>query len=258
MTMKISPDIQHVLLDIEGTTCPVSFVSEVLFPYASAQLLPYLQQHQHEESIRSLLAEVFGAWQADSSPEAIALGKGVISHGDHPDRRDQPEPSPEEAYVYLNWLIEQDKKLTALKDLQGLIWEEGYQQAKLVAPLFADVPAALQHWHAKGITLSVYSSGSVQAQKLLYAHTNAGDLSQLFSHWFDTRTGAKNLRASYETISMALKAKPENMLFISDAPAELAAASSAQMTVIFSQRPGNPHLDAQGFAAIQSFDELEF
>ncbi|MEB3317161.1 MAG: acireductone synthase [Cyanobacteriota bacterium] len=256
--MKISPDIQYVLLDIEGTTCPISFVSTVLFPYASAQLLSYLKKHQHEESIRALLAEVFSAWRDDNSPEAMSLRQESMGQGDQPDQHDLLVLSPEEACIYLNWLTKQDKKLTALKELQGLIWEEGYQQAKLVAPLFADVPAALKLWHAKGITLSVYSSGSVQAQKLLYRYTNAGDLSQLFSHWFDTRTGAKNQPSSYQTIAMALKAKPEHVLFISDSPAELIAANNAQMKVIFSLRPGNQHRAAKDFPIIENFDDLEF
>jgi enolase-phosphatase E1 len=255
--MRISSDIQHVLLDIEGTTCPVTFVSQVLFPYASAELLPYLQRHHSDPSIRSLLAEVHSAWRNDSSPEAIALAKGVNRLSDNGQWVDQTELAPEEACLYLNWLINQDRKLTALKDLQGLIWEEGYQQGKLIAPLFADVPAALQLWHSKGIALSVYSSGSIHAQKLLYAHSNAGNLSHLFSHWFDTRTGAKNQPASYANISVVLQAKPAQVLFVSDAPAELSAAKRAGMSVLFSRRPGNPHHHAEDCPTIETFETLE-
>ncbi len=236
--------IQHLVLDIEGTTCPVSFVSEVLFPYAREQLLPYLQQHQEEESIRTLLAEVQAAWLSDKTPEAICLAKRLPSQLKHGQSNNQAELSPEEACVYLHWLIQQDRKLTALKDLQGLIWEEGYQKNQLIAPLFPDVPPALHRWHQKGIGLAVYSSGSIQAQKLLYSHTNAGDLSHLFTQWFDTRTGAKDQPESYAKIASHLHAKPQDILFVSDAPNELAAARTAQMMTTFSCRPGNPHQEA--------------
>ena len=255
--MKVSPNIQHVLLDIEGTTCPVSFVSEVLFPYANAQLLPYLQQHRTVASIRSLLAEIQTAWRNDSNPEAMALAQTMNVLNAQNEWCNQSELSPEKASRYLSWLIKHDRKLTALKDLQGLIWEEGYQQNKLIAPLFADVPSALQRWHQKGIVLSVYSSGSIQAQKLLYTHSNAGNLSHLFSHWFDTRTGPKNQSQSYTNIAAALKAQPEQVLFISDAVAELRAAKSANMAALFSQRAGNPQHYAEGFPIIETFASLD-
>jgi len=284
--MTISSNIHHVLLDIEGTTCPVTFVGDVLFPYAAEQLLPYLKQHYAQAPIRTLLKEIYSAWQLDTSPEAIALsstvsgftlpvctedptgsadrahggeaiGADVRAESGHSSGSGQLEGlSPEDACIYLNWLIKQDRKLTALKDLQGLIWEQGYQDGTLVAPLFSDVPEALSRWHHKGIQLSVYSSGSIQAQKLLYSHTNHGDLSHLFSHWFDTRTGAKNQTASYVSIARALRTNPEHVLFISDVVDELKAASSAQMTVLLSRRPGNTPCQAEGFPMIDDFSML--
>ncbi|MFN9623746.1 MAG: acireductone synthase [Cyanobacteriota bacterium] len=255
--MNPTPGIQVVLLDIEGTTCPVSFVSDVLFPYAREQMLAYLQEHHSDSSIRSLLAEVHAAWQNDFSPGAMALAKGLNPDDREASKRDGPDLLPEEAWIYLNWLIQEDRKLTALKDLQGLIWEQGYQQKKLIAPLFKDVAPALQRWHQAGIQLAVYSSGSVQAQKLLYGHTNAGDLSHLFSHWFDTRTGCKTQPESYAKIATVLKSQPEEILFISDAPAELVAARQAQMGTIFSCRPGNPHQQAEGHTRIESFAAIQ-
>jgi enolase-phosphatase E1 len=243
--------IRHVVLDIEGTTCPVHFVSEVLFPYAQAKLLPFLTRHQSEEPIRQLLQEVQAALLHDPSPIAEAL------------REEAPSPESQGCYgldtlcSYLNWLIQTDRKITPLKDIQGRIWDEGYQQGDLIAPLFADVPGALQRWHAEGLVLSVYSSGSVQAQKLLYSHTESGDLSHIFSHWFDTRTGAKNDPESYRTIARVLNTQPEHVMFISDAIAELVAAEQAGMAALFSLRPGNPQQDPQHFRAIQSFEALE-
>lgn len=243
--------IRHVVLDIEGTTCPVNFVSEVLFPYASRKLLTFLISHQAEEPIQKLLHEVEEVLQQDPAPFAVALRTGATSTDQ------QGAHGVQTLCSYLDWLIRTDRKITPLKDLQGRIWEEGYQEGELIAPLFDDVPKALQRWHARGLQLSVYSSGSVQAQKLLYAHTKSGDLSHCFNHWFDTRLGPKNDAASYMTIARRLHAKPENVLFISDAIAELSAASRAGMAVMFSLRPGNPAQDSQHFQTLTDFDELD-
>jgi enolase-phosphatase E1 len=255
--MKLPLSIQHILLDIEGTTCPVNYVSEVLFPYAKTHLLAYLKEHESEASQRALIAEVQSHWQQDSSPEARRLAHAV--HQSRIKTR-TPESSPltsEEACIYLQWLIQQDRKSTPLKELQGLIWEQGYRQRELIAPLFADVPPVLQRWHRQGLALSVYSSGSVQAQKLLYAHTNVGDLTSLFQSWFDTRTGPKNDASSYSLIAQQLQTKPRNILFISDSPAELIAARGAELIPVFSQRPGNPVLQAEDFAQIHTFFEFD-
>ena len=244
--------IHQVLLDIEGTTCPVQFVSEVLFPYAQAKLLPFLTSHRSEDPIRQLLQEVADALLADPSPEAVAL-RAAAPAADH-----QGSFGLTTLCSYLDWLIQTDRKITPLKDLQGRIWDEGYHQGDLIAPLFADVPKALKRWHTQGLGLSVYSSGSVQAQKLLYSHTESGDLSPLFSHWFDTRTGAKNDPESYRTIARLLNSQPANVVFISDAIGELTAAEQAGMAVLFSLRPGNPQQDPQHFRPIQSYEALEF
>jgi len=250
--MTIPPPVRQVVLDIEGTTCPVDFVSEVLFPYARAKLLPFLSRHKAEEPIRKLLQEVQAALLQDPSPTAGAL------RSEAPSTEVQGSYGLDTLCSYLDWLIQADRKITPLKDLQGRIWDEGYQEGDLIAPLFADVPRALQRWHAEGIGLSVYSSGSVQAQKLLYRHTESGDLSPVFSHWFDTRTGAKNDPESYRKITTTLQTQPESVLFISDAIVELVAADQAGMAVVFSLRPGNPQQDPQHFRAIESFDSLDF
>lgn len=245
--MNPSQTILHVLLDIEGTTCPISFVSEVLFPYAQQRMLPFLKEHQSEEAIHNLLQELRIALKQDPSPEAIALRATTA---------EQDDVGLETLGCYINALISTDRKVTPLKDLQGMIWEEGYQRKEIIAPLFADVPNALQRWHDRGLTLSVYSSGSVQAQKLLYSHTEHGDLSPLFSHWFDTRAGAKNLSSSYEQIATILQTTPERILFISDSASELKAADQAKLAVIYSQRASNPDQDAKGFPSLPDFSRL--
>ena len=198
--MKIE-GISHVLLDIEGTTCPVSFVAGTLFPCAA----------QH-------------------------LGAFVES---------------------LQLLIKQDRKLSELKDLQGLLWAKGYASGDLKGPLFADVAPALRRWHQQGAVLAVYSSGSVAAQQLLYGHSTEGDLRSLFSHWFDTRTGAKQEVASYRAISEAMGVGGSKVLFISDSLLECEAAHAAEMQVLFSDREGNPGRDNGPFERIRSYEDLQ-
>lgn len=233
--------ITHLLLDIEGTTCPVSFVADVLFPYARAALRPYLDNHGSEPEVQALVVELQQAWLADMQPEPVALRQ---RHG------------TEEVVMYLEWLIDNDIKLTPLKDLQGRIWRAGYAAGDLLAPLFADVAPALQRWHASGLVLTVYSSGSVPAQQLLYQHTESGDLRALFSHWFDTRTGAKQQSISYTQIADLMQTTPEQVLFISDSLAELQAAAQAGMACLFSDREGNPGRDSGGFERISDYSQL--
>ncbi|EDY39624.1 2,3-diketo-5-methylthio-1-phosphopentane phosphatase [Cyanobium sp. PCC 7001] len=232
--------ITHLLLDIEGTTCPVSFVAEELFPYAAAQLETFLREHRQDSHVTALLAETDAAWAIDTDPAAQRL-------------RHQSDAL---VIDYLQLLIRHDRKLPALKQLQGLIWEQGYAAGVLRAPLFADVPQALQRWKKQGLVLAVYSSGSVKAQQLLYGHSSGGDLRGCFSHWFDTRSGAKREPASYSGIANAMDAEPSRILFISDALEECVAARQAGLQVLFSSRPGNPARDAEDFDRVESYANL--
>ncbi|MEB3166189.1 MAG: acireductone synthase [Cyanobacteriota bacterium] len=236
------PAVSWVLLDIEGTTCPVTFVSETLFPYASRNLENLIASCGDDLSVQALLHEVEEAWSSDPDPQAIEL-------------RIQSANSPPQlsCLAYLRWLIEKDRKLPALKELQGMVWERGYASGDLQAPLFADVPPALLRWQAAGISLAVYSSGSIAAQKLLYAHTAAGDLRACFRCWFDTRTGSKREASSYRTIATQLACEPGSIQFISDIKAELDAAHAAGMQVLFSQREGNPEQDPGPYPVIRTF-----
>ena len=241
--------ITHLLLDIEGTTCPVSFVAEVLFPYARRALEPYLQRHGAEPAVAALVQEVETAWRQDPHPEAQALW-AAASEASTPTHGERVVP-------YLQWLIDNDIKLTPLKDLQGRIWAEGYGTGTITAPLFGDVAEALRRWHAAGLRLAVYSSGSVPAQQLLYRHSDSGDLTGLFSHWFDTRVGAKQQPDSYRTIVEAMGVQAEEVLFISDALGELEAAHGAGMAVLLSDRPGNPNRDSGPFERISDYRQLQ-
>lgn len=241
---------RHVLLDIEGTTCPVSFVSMTLFPYAAAQLGPFLAAHGSLPAVAELVQQVQEAWAQDCSEEAVALRRTTSLDAD----------PCQSVLPYLQWLIRQDRKLPALKELQGLVWEEGYRSGALLGPLYEDVPPALERWQQTGLTLSVYSSGSVRAQQLLYSHSNAGDLRHRFSHWFDTRIGSKHEANSYLRICQTLQALPEQVLFISDSPAEIKAASDAGLSVLHSQRTDTQATKAADIrmscASISSFEHV--
>ncbi len=276
-------DISHVLLDIEGTTCPVSFVSDTLFPYARARLESFLMEHGQDPGLKALLCDLQEAWHNDNSgninnaatiniaasmKNPIARQDGA-SHGTfqsesvHWQQHVSPQPpaqqpSLQQLCTFLKSLIDDDRKLTALKELQGLIWNEGYTNGSLRAPLFADVAPALERWHAAGLQLAVYSSGSVAAQQLLYGHSDAGDLRQLFCGWFDTRVGPKQDPASYLRIADSLSAPAAKILFISDSLAELNAAHLSGLPVIYSSRPGNPEDNPGPHSQITTLQQIPF
>lgn len=258
--MLLRSGISHLLLDIEGTTCPVSFVADTLFPYAATHLEGFLRQHRHNAEVAPLIAATQQAWSDDEAPEARSLRDGFTPAGGEVVGGVEAENSVDgvrAVSAYLRLLIAHDRKLTALKDLQGLIWKAGYAEGALMAPLFADVAPALQRWQAQGLVLGVYSSGSVAAQQLLYGHSQDGDLCHLFSHWFDTRTGPKQDTGSYSTIAAAMGTEPAQVLFISDALAECSAADRSGMAVLFSDRPGNPQRDPGPFERISDYTHLQ-
>ena len=241
--------IRQVVLDIEGTTCPVHFVSETLFPYAAARLEAFLEARQEDCAVQELVAQVAEAWRHDPHPAARSLLDSTPLNAG-PSARILP---------YLQWLIREDRKLTPLKDLQGLIWEEGYGRGVLQGPLYPDVAPALRRWRKAGLGLSVYSSGSIKAQQLIYGYSNVGDLRPLFQQWFDTRIGSKLQPDSYIRIASHLKAEPQDVLFISDSLAELKAASISGLVVLFCDRSDSlsGSKDCCGFTTIQSFDSID-
>ena len=157
---------------------------------------------------------------------------------------------------YLKHLISIDKKSTALKDLQGKIWERGYKNGELKSQLFPETAECLRDWREQGITLSVYSSGSIQAQKLLYRHSPMGDLEKLFSHWFDTHTGPKKCTKSYTKIAKQLQSSPNKIWFVSDNGAECDSARLAGMHTLFRLRDGNPDRDPRDNTVVQSLREV--
>ena len=238
---------QHLLLDIEGTTCPVRFVSDVLFPFAKQELSNYVKRHWNKSPYNKPIQAAKKEWLDDQSPESNQI-KQQVSKGE--------TEEIDGLIQYLKHLISIDKKSTALKDLQGKIWEHGYNIGELKSQLFPETAECLHKWHEQGLTLSVYSSGSIRAQKLLYRHSTAGSLEKIFSYWFDTHTGPKKSMESYTTIAEQLRSSPNKIWFVSDNRAECDCARSAGMHTLFSLRDGNPDQDPGNHMVIQSLREV--
>jgi len=240
--------IRGVLLDIEGTTTPIAFVHEVLFSYARSQVWRFLTEHFDS-------AEVLADLQQLREEHALDVKQNLQP----PALKEEPrEAEIDSLAAYASWLIDRDRKASGLKSLQGKIWQQGYSDGTLKAELFADVRPALEGWRRAGLKISIFSSGSSLAQKLLFAHTAAGDLSGLIDNYFDTAVGSKTEAASYHRIASALRLPAQDVLFISDVVAELDAAGAAGMRTLLCVRPGNqPQPSAERHRKIRDFDEIQ-
>jgi enolase-phosphatase E1 len=220
--------IRTILTDIEGTTSSLSFVRDVLFPYARRHMRDFVTTHIEEAPVRQALDDVDNA-----------VGRLL---------------SMEEAIEQLIRWIDRDRKITPLKTLQGLIWEAGYLDGDFFGHIYPDAVEHLRTWHAAGVDLYVYSSGSVHAQKLLFGHTEFGDLTPLFSGYFDTRVGAKSEPESYRRIQQQIGTPAGEILFLSDSPAELDAARAAGMQTTQLQRDAGTRSSAHPTA--REFGEI--
>lgn len=232
-----------ILLDIEGTVSEIAFVHHVLFPYARQNVTAFLTSDMARPEIREVIELMAKDAGADSAtawcPHALESCEGRA------------------------WLVRQvhdwmdlDAKLTGLKALQGFIWESGYRNGSLRSHVFPEVPGCLKRWTASGQTVAIYSSGSRAAQKLLFAHTTAGDLTPWISAYFDTTSGGKRETNSYHTIARQLNVTEASVLFLSDVPEELTAAASAGMSTALVVRPGNRPTDDQRHSRIHSLEEI--
>lgn len=232
--MPLPSGVRAVLTDIEGTTTPLSFVLDVLFPYARRRLDAACASGDPRlaESLRRLREEY----------EAEKAGADLPSFGD--------------GAPYAHWLMDQDRKSTALKMLQGILWEEGYRNGELKGQVYPDVAAALRTWKERGIRARVFSSGSVLAQKLIFGYSDQGDLLTFFEGYHDTTTGPKQVATSYQAIAEAFALPPEQILFLSDVTAELDAARTAGMPAGLLIRPGNRPAEPNGHPVYRSFEEL--
>jgi len=234
------------LLDIEGTTTPVDFVYKTLFPFAAERVDGYLRRHLGEPETMSLLEDLRRAHAAEWTDHP-AIGPWL---------RRTSEEEIVSATRYVRHLITQDRKVTPLKTLQGKIWEEGYRSGDLLGTVYEDVPRAFMRWRADGKHIAIFSSGSVLAQKLLFGHSNEGDLTKYIEAHFDTTTGPKREAKSYSAIAGALRAESGNVLFVSDVEAELDAAKEAGIQTALMIRPGAAEATNARHATIKSFDEL--
>jgi enolase-phosphatase E1 len=229
------------LLDVEGTTTPIDFVYRVLFPYARDRFHAFVTQHGSEPEVA---AEVRGL--AEEHRRDVSAGLKPPAW----------EDTPEGITAYALWLMDRDRKTTALKALQGRIWQVGFEARELQASVYEDVVRAFARWQAAGRRIAIYSSGSIRAQQLLFANTQAGDLTPSLSAYFDTTTGFKTEADSYRRIAEALGHPPGAILFVSDVGAELDAALAAGFATALCARSDTLPL-AGTHRLITSFDQLQ-
>ncbi len=222
--------IKAIVTDIEGTTSSISFVKEVLFPYAAKAFPTFLRTNWADDSVRAQIA-------------AAEKECG------------QPLPTPEAANAVFQQWIAEDRKATPLKALQGMIWKQGYQNGDYTAHLYPDTANALKQWQQQGLDLYVYSSGSIAAQKLFFGFSDGGDLTGLFSDYFDTTSGHKQETQSYRNIQAAIGLPADQLLFLSDVEAELDAAAEAGYHTIRLDREGSQGESKHN--VVTRFDEID-
>jgi enolase-phosphatase E1 len=228
--------MKSIVLDIEGTTTPIEFVHEVLFPFARKRIPGFVATNF--EGLVPEIAQLAAEHQKD------------LGYTDHFD-----PAAAKSVAKYLVFLIDGDRKSTPLKSIQGKMWKQGYESGELKSIVFDDVPRAFERWHRTGVTIAIYSSGSVLAQQLLFRYTDHGDLSRFISAYFDTATGPKRSVESYREIVKTLRSP--STLFVSDVPAELEAAQQAGCETILCVRPGNATIGDEFLGKrISSFDEI--
>lgn len=221
--------IKAIVTDIEGTTSSLSFVKEVLFPYAREKMKDFIRDHGGKPNVKKLLSDVRHLAGREMADEQVAE-------------------------TLIHW-IDEDRKVTPLKALQGLIWESGYKGDDFKGHVYEDAVRNLQAWKAKGIRLYVFSSGSMYAQKLLFGHTEFGDLTPLFSDYFDTTVGAKQDPTAYTSIATSIGLGPSEILFLSDVKGELDAARQVGMRTTWLVR--NDRVDPRAeHRQVASFDEI--
>ncbi len=224
--------VKYVLTDIEGTTTSVKFVYDQLFPY-----------------FRSHIGDLKSMIQQPDVQEAFRLTVKLSL-----DLEGRKLNSVDEIINTLNRWSEEDRKITPLKSVQGILWEDGYKKGELKGHVYADVLPALEHWKSLGIQMGVFSSGSIAAQKLIFGYSELGDLTPFFSHYFDTTTGGKKEAETYPKIADAIGLQPSEIIFLSDITDELVAADAAGFQTVQLVRPGT---EASWKYTVKDFSEIE-
>jgi len=226
--------VDAVVLDIEGTTSATGFVVDVLYPYSRSRFAALLSERSDDPAVIRAVAQV-RELTGDLDADAVQIEKT------------------------LNTWLDEDRKATPLKTLQGIIWSEGFARGDLVSHFYDDVVPALRAWHTAGLRLYVYSSGSVAAQRAWFTSSPEGDLLPLVSGLYDTENaGPKQEPESYRRIAEATGIAPSRLLFLSDRPGELDAAVAAGWHAVGVRRPGEPYFE-QGVgdhAQAGAFDEI--
>lgn len=246
-----------ILLDIEGTTTPIAFVYDVLFPYARRALPAYVDAHLDDAHLREPIARLREEWQED------------VARGERPPAWSDGDRASRVASIaaYAEWLMDRDRKAFGLKALQGHITKGGYENGSLHGEVYPDVPVAFARWHEAGIPVAIFSSGSTLAQQMLFRTTSHGDLTRWIQNYFDTTVGPKRSPESYRHIASLLGCAPARVLFISDVSAELDAAREADCDTRLcirggpaeSEAPANPADGARpatGHTAIYDFNDV--
>jgi enolase-phosphatase E1 len=239
-----SAEIRAVLLDIEGTTTPIHFVYKTLFPFASARAEDFLRRQYQQPEVTDLVGQLA---EANAGDQALGAPSWLGGTDDE---------QVGSATKYVQWLIGKDSKITPLKTLQGKIWEEGFLRGELKGEVYPDVAPAFARWKSQGRLLAIFSSGSILAQQLLFAHSTAGDLSGFLEGYFDTTTGPKRDEVSYRIIADSLSLAARQILFLSDVVAELDAARAAGMKAALSLRPGIVRPRIAVHPEIESFEQI--
>jgi enolase-phosphatase E1 len=221
--------VKAIVTDIEGTTTSLSFVKDVLFPYSRRHMVQFVKEHAGEPRVQ----------------EQLDRARDIAGRGLNDDQLIEQ---------LIRW-IDNDEKIPPLKALQGMIWRAGYENGDFTGHVYPDVVENIQKWHVRGIKLFVFSSGSVQAQKLIFGYSDAGDLTPLFTGFFDTRAGNKREESAYRNITEKIGVQPDAVLFLSDVQEELDAAAAAGMQTVWVVREGTFSKRAV-HPQVSSFDEV--
>ncbi|KAH9488122.1 Enolase-phosphatase E1 [Bulinus truncatus] len=244
--------VRSIVFDIEGTTTPISFVKDTLFPYVRNNIEDYLTKNFENADVQKAIAALRD--QAAKEKEEKVEGVVEIPTGDA-----SKEDVVKAVCENVKWQMDADRKTTELKVLQGMIWKDAYESSEIKGELFEDVGPMLRMLAEEGFKLYVYSSGSIESQKLLFTYSSHGDYSDVFSGYFDTTTGNKTDSASYKKIASEIGYEPKDILFLTDSPEEAEAAVSAGWRSALVIRPGNEELTdehLQNFACIERMDGL--
>lgn len=246
MSLFDETQVRAILLDIEGTTTPIDFVTKTLFPYASRKLESFLRANAADTEVRGLIQDLRAQHELDER-------NGLKP----PSWRDESEEEwLGSSAAYGQWLIARDSKSTPLKALQGRIWQQGYANGELRGEVYPDVPVAFERWKRQGKWICTYSSGSVLAQQLLFGSVATGDLTRFIREFFDTRAGAKSEVESYRKIAASVSCEPRQFLFVSDAVKEIEAARSAGMQALLCEREEDSNAARTSAQMIHDFNGI--